>query len=67
MHGAIKHWKRLCWSRPPKNWRSVWKRAVTTFRRAKSKPEWNSIFQCLVKLGQGNSGYKIIEEFLPEA
>lgn len=22
---------------------------------------------CLVKLGQGNSGYKIIEEFLPEA
>lgn len=21
---------------------------------------------CLVKLGQGNSGYKIIEEFLPE-
>ena len=22
---------------------------------------------CLVKLGQGNSGYKIIEELLPEA
>jgi len=22
---------------------------------------------CLVKLGQGNSGYKIIEEFLPES
>jgi hypothetical protein len=27
-----------------KSWRSGWKRAVTTFRRAKSKPGWNSIF-----------------------
>src|SRR5438445_1973153 len=28
----------------PKNWRNVWKRAVTTFRRARSKPDWNSTF-----------------------
>jgi len=35
--------------------------------RAKSKPEWNSHLPCLVKLDQGNSGYKTIEEFLPEA
>jgi outer membrane protein TolC len=28
----------------PKSWRSVWKRVVTTFRRARSKLGWNSIF-----------------------
>jgi len=27
-----------------KSWQSIWKRAVTAFRRARSKPEWNSIF-----------------------
>ena len=27
-----------------RNWPSVWKRAVTTFRRARSKPDWNSTF-----------------------
>jgi hypothetical protein len=32
-----------------------------------SIPRQNSDLACLVKLGQGNSGYKIIEEFLPEA
>ncbi len=40
---------------------------VTTSRRAKSKLEWNSHLPCLVKVGQGNNGYKTIEEFLPEA
>jgi hypothetical protein len=50
-----------------KNWRSVWKRVVTTFRRAKSKPGWNSIFPALVKVDQGNNGYKTVKEFLPEA
>ena len=28
----------------PKNWRSAFKRAVTTFRRVKSKLGWNSFY-----------------------
>lgn len=51
----------------PKELEAPWRRAVTTFRRARSQAGLELNLPCLVVTGQGSSGCKIIEEFLPDA
>jgi len=58
--------RRCACSVVPKNWRNAWKRAVDILAsEIQVRLELN--LPCLVVTGQGSSGYKIIEEFLPEA